>query len=96
MVVRRTQPNSETTGTKKVEDFKYLGSTAQMKGECGKWVCVLAGWNGWRKVSGLMCSKRVSMTRMKRQETELEVAGVKVLGFSLGVTRMDKIRNEFI
>ena len=32
----------------------------------------------------------------KRQEAEMEVAELKVLRFSLGVTRMDKIRNEYI
>ncbi|KAI5085738.1 hypothetical protein C0J45_24215, partial [Silurus meridionalis] len=32
----------------------------------------------------------------KRQEVELEGAELKLLRFSLGVTRMDKIRNEFI
>ncbi|KAI5105228.1 hypothetical protein C0J45_4900, partial [Silurus meridionalis] len=32
----------------------------------------------------------------KRQEVELEVAELKMLRFSLGVTRMDRIRNEFI
>ena len=30
-----------------------------------------------------------------RQEAEMEVAELKMLRFSLGVTRMDKIRNEF-
>ena len=33
---------------------------------------------------------------MKRQEAEMEVAELKMLRFSLGVTRMDKIRNEYI
>ncbi|KAF7696815.1 hypothetical protein HF521_005233 [Silurus meridionalis] len=32
----------------------------------------------------------------KRQEVELKVAELKMLRFSLGVTRMDRIRNEFI
>lgn len=32
----------------------------------------------------------------KRQEKELEVAELKMLRFSLGVTRMDRIRNEHI
>ena len=36
----------------------------------------------------------VAMT--KRQEAELEVAELKMLRFSLGVTRMDMIRNEYI
>ena len=47
---------------KKVEDFKYLGSTVQSNGECGKEVKkrVQAGWSGWRKVSGVMCDRRVS------------------------------------
>ena len=38
------------------------------------------------------------MALKKRQEAELEVAELKMLrlGFSLGVTRMDKIRNEYI
>ena len=32
----------------------------------------------------------------KRQEAEMEVAELKMLRFPLGVTRMDKIRNEYI
>ena len=37
-----------------------------------------------------------TMVLRKRQEAELEVAEVKMLRFSLGVTRMDRIRNEYI
>ena len=32
----------------------------------------------------------------KRQESEMEVAELKMLRFALGVTRMDKITNEYI
>ena len=32
----------------------------------------------------------------KRQEADIEMADLKMLRFSLGVTRMDKIRNEYI
>ena len=32
----------------------------------------------------------------KRQEAEMEVAELKMLQFSLGVARMDKIRNAYI
>ncbi|KAK3559649.1 hypothetical protein QTP86_013602 [Hemibagrus guttatus] len=47
---------------KKVQEFKYLGSTAQSNGECGKEVKkrVQAGWNGWRKVSGVLCDRKIS------------------------------------
>ncbi|MCJ8747136.1 hypothetical protein PDJAM_G00149950 [Pangasius djambal] len=47
---------------KKVQEFKYLGATVQSNGECGKEVKkrVQAGWNGWRKVSGVLCDRRIS------------------------------------
>ncbi|KAK3521454.1 hypothetical protein QTP70_005649 [Hemibagrus guttatus] len=105
---------------KKVEEFKYLGSTVQSNGKCGKEVKkrVPAGWNGWRKVSGVLCDQKISarikgkvyrtvvrpamlygletVSLRKRQESELEVAELKMLRFSLGVTRLDRIRNEYI
>ncbi|KAK3545315.1 hypothetical protein QTP70_003668 [Hemibagrus guttatus] len=105
---------------KKVQEFKYLGSTVQSNGECEKEVKkrVQAGWNGWRKVSGVLCDRKISarikgkvyrtvvrpamlygletVSLRKRQESELEVAELKMLRFSLGVTRLDRIRNEYI
>ncbi|KAK3570592.1 hypothetical protein QTP86_023645, partial [Hemibagrus guttatus] len=105
---------------KKVQEFTYLGSTVQSNGECGKEVKkrVQAGWNGWRKVSGVLCDRKISarikgkvyrtvvrpamlygletVSLRKRQESELEVAELKMLRFSLGVTRLDRIRNEYI
>ncbi|KAK3540824.1 hypothetical protein QTP86_002367 [Hemibagrus guttatus] len=47
---------------KKIQEFKYLGSTVQSNGECGKEVKkrVQAGWNGWRKVSGVLCDRKIS------------------------------------
>ncbi|KAK3564136.1 hypothetical protein QTP86_007804 [Hemibagrus guttatus] len=105
---------------KKVQEFKYLGSTVQSNGECGKEVKkrVQAGWNGWRKVWGVLCERKISarikgkvyrtvvraamlygletVSLRKRQESELEVAELKMLRFSLGVTRLDRIRDEYI
>ncbi|KAK3507530.1 hypothetical protein QTP70_028078, partial [Hemibagrus guttatus] len=105
---------------KKVQEFKYLGSTVQSNGECGKEVKkrVQAGWNGWRKVSGVLCERKISarikgkvyrtvvraamlygleiVSLRKRQESELEVPELNMLRFSLGVTRLDRIRNEYI
>ena len=45
----------------KVENFKYLGSIIQGNGECGRDVKkrVQAGWNGWRRMSGVICDRRV-------------------------------------
>ncbi|KAK3570552.1 hypothetical protein QTP86_022502 [Hemibagrus guttatus] len=105
---------------KKVQEFKYLGSTVQSNGECGKEVKkrMQAGWNGWRKVWGVLSERKISarikgkvyrtvvrpamlygletVSLRKRQESELEVAELKMLRFSLGVTRLDRIRNEYI
>ena len=43
----------------KVEDFKYLGSSVQSNEECGREVknIVQAGWNGWRRMSGVVCDR---------------------------------------
>ena len=103
-----------------VEDFKYLGLTVQSNGECGREVKkrVQAGWNGWRRMSGVICDRRVparvkgkvyrvavrpamlygleTVALTKKKEAEMEVAELMMLRFSLGVTRMDKIRNEYI
>ncbi|KAK3536314.1 hypothetical protein QTP86_002939 [Hemibagrus guttatus] len=91
---------------KKVQEFKYLGSTVQSNGECGKEVKkrVQAGWNGWRKVSGVLCDQKISarikgkvyrtvvrpamlygletVSLRKRQESELEIAELKMLSVS--------------
>ncbi|KAK3573780.1 hypothetical protein QTP86_032949 [Hemibagrus guttatus] len=41
----------------------YLGSTVQSNGECGKETekRVQAVWNGWRKVSGVLCDRKISV-----------------------------------
>ncbi|XP_051790978.1 uncharacterized protein LOC127529870 [Erpetoichthys calabaricus] len=104
----------------KVDEFKYLGSTVQSNGGCGREVKkrVQAGWNGWRRVSGMICDRRVSarvkgkvyrtvvrpamlcgletVALTRKQETELEVAELKMIRFALSVTRMDRIKNEDI
>ena len=51
----------EDTKMPKVKEFKYLGSTVQEIGGCEREVKkrVQEGWNGWRKVSGVICDKRL-------------------------------------
>ena len=102
----------------KVNEFKYLGSTVHQTGDCTKEVKkrIQAGWCSWRKVTGVLCDKRISAkvkgkiyktvvrpamlygletaALTKRHESEIEVAELRMLRFSLGVTRKDKIRNE--
>ena len=51
----------EDTKVLRVKEFKYLGSTVQESGGCEREVKkrVQAGWNGWRRVSGVICDKRL-------------------------------------
>ena len=104
----------------RINEYKYLGSTVQESGGCEREVKkkVQAGWNGWRRVSGVICDRRLparvkgkmyssvvrptmvygleTMAVTKKQVEEMEVAGMKILRFAIGVTRKDKIRNEYI
>ena len=110
----------EVTKVPRVKEFKYLGSTVQESGGCEKEVKkrVQAGWNGWRRVSGVICDRRLparvkgkvysivvrsamvygleTVAVTKKQVEEMEVAEMKMLRFTMGVTRKDKIRNEHI
>ena len=47
----------------RVREFKYLGTTVHEDGECGREVKrrVQAGWNGWRKVSEVICDRRCQL-----------------------------------
>ena len=79
---------------------------------------VQVGWNGWRKVLGVICDRRLParvkgkvyslvvrpamvyelemVVVTKKQVKEMEVAEIKMLRFAMGVTRKDKIRNDYI
>ena len=45
----------------RIKEFKYLRSTVQESGSCGKEVKrrVQGGWNRWRKVSGVICNRKL-------------------------------------
>ena len=105
---------------KKVEEFKYLGSTMEQSGGTDREVAmrIQADWTAWRKITGVLCDRRVpakvkgrmykSMVRPAMlygmeavavtggQERKMEVAEMKMLRFSLGKTRMDRVTNEVI
>ena len=110
----------EDTKVARVKEFKYLVSTVQESGGCEREVkkSVQAEWIGWRKVSGVICDKRLAAREKgkvyssvvrpamayrletvaitKKQVEEMEVAEMKMLKFIMGVTRKDKIINEYI
>ena len=110
----------EDTKVPRVKKFKYLRSTVQESGSFEREIKkrVQEGWNGWRKVSGIISDRRLparvkgkvysSVVRpamvygleteavTKKQVEEMEVAELKMLRFATGMTRKDKIRNEYI
>ena len=51
----------ENTKVPRVKEFKYLGSMVEESGSCEREAKkrVQAGWNGWRKVSGVIRDKRL-------------------------------------
>ena len=51
----------EDTKVSRVKKFKYLGSTVQESGSCEREVkkSLQAGWNGWRRESGIICDWRL-------------------------------------
>ena len=51
----------EDTKVSRVKQFKYLGSMVQESGGCEREVKkrVQAGWNEWRRVSGVICDRRL-------------------------------------
>ena len=51
----------EDTKVPRVKEFTYLGSMVQESGGCEREVKkrVQPGWNKWRKVSGVICDKRL-------------------------------------
>ncbi|KAJ8381504.1 hypothetical protein SKAU_G00022820 [Synaphobranchus kaupii] len=57
----------------RVDEFKYLGSTVQSNGECGREVKkrVQAGWSGWRRVDGGTDEKTGGRAGGGREDAEI-------------------------
>ena len=45
---------------KRAKNFKYLGSTVSSDGRCEVVRRIQAGWMSWRKVSGVLCDRKLS------------------------------------
>ena len=53
----------QTAQLPQVTELKYLGSTLQSDGGANKEVSkrTQCGWNSWRKMSGVLCDKRIPL-----------------------------------
>ena len=81
--------NTEDSKVPRVKEFKYLGSTVQESGSCEREVKrrVQAGWNGWRRVSGVICDRRL-LARVKGKVYSLVVRSAMVYGLdTVAVTK---------
>ena len=77
------------TKVPRVKEFKYLRSTVQESGSCEREVKkkVQAGWNGWRKISGVICDRRLS-ARLKGKVYSSVVRSAMVYGLdTVAVTK---------
>ena len=77
------------TKVPRVKEFKYLRSTVQESGNCEREVKkkVQAGWNGWRKISGVICDRRLS-ARLKGKVYSSVVRSAMVYGLdTVAVTK---------
>ena len=56
----------------RVTEFRYLGSTVQADGDSEIEVAkrIAAGWNSWRKVSGVLCDRKVPLS-VERQAAQV-------------------------
>ena len=68
----------------RVKEFKYLGSTVQESGGCEREVKkrVQAGRNRWRRVSGVICDKRLP-AKVKEKVYSLVVRPAMVYGLEM-------------
>ena len=67
-----------------VKEFKYLGSTVQESDSCEREVKrrVQEGWNRWRKVSGVICDRRLP-ARVKGKVYSLVLIPTIVYGLEM-------------
>ena len=80
----------------KVDEFKYLGSMVQENGKCEREVKkrIQAGWSKWRKVSGIICDRKLS-TRVKGKVYNTAVRPAMLYGMeTVALTRRQEAELE--
>ena len=87
--------NEETVKMKdtklpRVKEFKYLRSMVQESGSCDREVKkrVQAGWNGWKKVLGVICDRRLP-ARIKGKVCSSVVRPAMVYGLEKEMAQLD-------
>ncbi|KAL1450513.1 hypothetical protein WDU94_002867 [Cyamophila willieti] len=84
-----------------VDKFKYLESMIDKEGELDCEIAhrVAAAWLNWKRITGVLCDKKMNLKmkgKVYKTVKRLEVAEMRMLRWSCGVTRLDRIRNEVI
>ena len=80
----------------KVDEFKYLGSMVQENGKCEREVKkqIQADWSKWRKVSGIICYRKLS-TRVKGKVYNTAVRPAMLYGMeTVALTRRQEAELE--
>ena len=83
----------------RVKEFKYLGSTVQESGGCEREVKkrVQAGWNGWKKVSGVICDRLPTRVKGKVYSSMVRPAmvyGLETVAVTKKTSRRDGSRRD--
>ena len=83
----------ENTKVPRVKEFQYLGSTVQESGSFEREVKkrVQAGWNGRRKVSGVICDRRLP-ARVKEKVYSSVVRPAMVYGLETVAVRKKQVK----
>ena len=79
-----------------MDEFKYLGSMVQENGKCKKEAKkrIQAGWSRWRKVSGIICDRKLS-TRVKEKVYNTTVRPAMLYGMeTVALTRRQEAELE--
>ena len=82
----------ENTKVPRVKEFKYLGSTVQESGGYEREVKkrVQEGWNGWRRVSGVICD-RMLPAKVKGKVYSTVVRSTMVYGIETVAVRKKQL-----
>ena len=84
---------------KRAKNFKYLGSTLSSDGRCEEEVRrrIQAGWMSWKKVSGVLCNRKLSVrNKGKMYKSVVRPAMLYRVEAVAVMPRKDKIRNEYV